>query len=63
MKQMFFGGVPLLESVDLWEPDVCELREEIREALRRACRPLRAYAAQYDRYLELHNSDIDTLLR
>jgi len=63
MTQMFFGDVRLLESVGLWEPAVCELREKVGRALRRACGPLRAYAAQYEPYLELLNSDLDALLR
>ena len=63
MQQMFYGGVPLLESVGLWEPAVCELRDQVSTALRQACGPLRAYAAEYKQYLELHNSDLESMLR
>ncbi|KAG7263607.1 hypothetical protein CRUP_020857 [Coryphaenoides rupestris] len=52
MTQMFFSGARLLESVGLWEPAVCELREEVGGALRRACGPLRAYAAQAHKQAE-----------
>ena len=62
MQQMFYSGVPLLESVGLWEPAVCELRDQVSAALRQACGPLRAYAAEYEQYLELHNSDLESLL-
>ncbi|KAI3369512.1 hypothetical protein L3Q82_007723 [Scortum barcoo] len=63
MKKLFTGDDPLLESVNLWEPAVTELREEVRNALIQATIPLRAYAAEYKKYLELHNSDIETLLK
>lgn len=63
MQKLFIGGDPLLESVKLWEPEVTELREKVRHALIQAAIPLRAYAAQYVKYLELNNLDIDSLLR
>ncbi|XP_078019489.1 dynein axonemal heavy chain 1 [Epinephelus lanceolatus] len=60
MQKLFIGGNPLLESVNLWEPEVTELREKVRNALIQAAIPLRAYAAEYDKHLELHNLDIET---
>lgn len=63
MQKLFIGGDPLLESVNLWEPEVTELRKKVHHALIQAAIPLRAYAAQYEKYLELHNLDIETLLR
>lgn len=63
MQKLFISGDPLLESVGLWEPKVCELREKVRNALIQAAIPLRAYAAEYEKHLELHNLDIETLLR
>ncbi|XP_044079595.1 dynein axonemal heavy chain 1 isoform X1 [Siniperca chuatsi] len=63
MQKLFIGGDPLLESVNLWEPEVTELREKVRNALIQAAIPLRAYAAEYERHLELHNLDIETLLK
>ncbi|XP_030634236.1 dynein heavy chain 1, axonemal [Chanos chanos] len=63
MKNMFFSGTPLLGSVDLWEPAVKELREKVRAALHQATVPLRAYAREYERHLELHNCDIETFLK
>lgn len=53
----------MLESVHSWEPHIAELREKVRHALIQAAIPLRAYAAEYEQYLDLHNLDIDTLLR
>uniref|UniRef100_UPI0037E91524 dynein axonemal heavy chain 1 n=1 Tax=Semicossyphus pulcher TaxID=241346 RepID=UPI0037E91524 len=63
MKELFIGDDPLLESVNFWEPEVTELREKIRSALIQAAIPLRAYAAEYERHLELHNLDIETHLK
>ncbi|XP_067444208.1 dynein axonemal heavy chain 1 isoform X2 [Thunnus thynnus] len=63
MQKLFIGDDPVLESVNLWEPEVNELREKIRMALIKAAIPLRAYAAEYTKHLELHNLDIDTLLK
>ena len=62
MQKMFISGTPLLESVGLLEPGVSELREMIRLALRQAAIPLKAYAREYEKHLELHNSNVDTFL-
>ncbi|KAG7477961.1 hypothetical protein MATL_G00075170 [Megalops atlanticus] len=62
LKDMFISGTPLLESVALWEPAVVEVRERIRAALRQATVPLKAYAHEYERHLELQNLDIETYL-
>lgn len=63
MQKLFIGGDPLLESVNLWEPEVTELREQVRNALIQAAIPLQAYAAEYEKHLELHNLDIETFLK
>ncbi|MCJ8744212.1 hypothetical protein PDJAM_G00116030 [Pangasius djambal] len=63
MKNLFISGVPLLESVGLWEPAVKELRETVGNALRQATIPLQAYAREYECHLELHNSDTNTFLK
>nr|XP_023655546.1 dynein heavy chain 1, axonemal [Paramormyrops kingsleyae] len=63
MKNMFICGTPLLESVGLWEHGVSELREKVRRGLQQAAVPLRAYAHEYERHLELHNIDIESHLR
>ncbi|XP_076603478.1 dynein axonemal heavy chain 1 [Chaetodon auriga] len=63
MRKLFIGGNPLLESVNLWEPEVTELREKACNALTQAAIPLRAYAAEYEKHLELHNLDIETFLK
>lgn len=63
MKELFVGGEPLLESVSLWEPGVIELREKVQSALKQAAIPLTAYAAEYEKYLELHNLDINNYLK
>lgn len=63
MQKLFIGDDPVLESVNLWEPEVTGLREKIRTALIKAAIPLKAYAAEYTKHLELHNLDIETLLK
>ncbi|XP_041639844.1 dynein heavy chain 1, axonemal [Cheilinus undulatus] len=63
MTNLLFGDDLLLESVGLWEPEVTEMREKIRSALIKAVIPLRAYAAEYEKHLELHNLDIETYLK
>lgn len=63
MKNLFIPGVPVLESVGLWEPAVKELKEKLDNALRQATIPLQAYAREYECHLELHNSDIKTFLK
>lgn len=60
---MFISGTPLLESVGLLEPAVQELRERVRLALHQAAIPLRAYAREYERHLELNNCDVESFLR
>lgn len=62
MQNLFIGGDPLLTSVNMWEEEVIELRERVRSALIQAVIPLRAYAAEYDKHLDLHNLDIRAFL-
>ena len=52
----------MLISVKLWEPQVTDLREKVRKALKQAAIPLRAYAAEYEKHLDLHSLDIETFL-
>ncbi|KAG9260637.1 dynein heavy chain 1, axonemal [Astyanax mexicanus] len=63
MENLFISGVPLLESVGLYELEVKKLRKRISRTLSQAAIPLRAYAREYEGYLDLHNSDINTLLK
>lgn len=63
MENLLISGVPLLESVELWEPEVKDLREKVASALCQATVLLQAYAREYECHLELHNSDIDTFLK
>ncbi|TKS70983.1 Dynein heavy chain 1, axonemal [Collichthys lucidus] len=63
MKKMFFGGNVMLQSVNKFEPEVIKLREKISNALEQATITLKAYAAEYEKYLELYNLDINTHLK
>ena len=63
MKKLFWSGTPLLETVGENEPPVVKLRELIRKAVRQSITPLKAYAKQYEKYLELFNLDINEYLR
>ncbi|KAM9758655.1 dynein axonemal heavy chain 1 [Menidia menidia] len=62
LKNMFYQDDLLLRAVDLCDPEVNKMRNKVHKALVQAAIPLRAYAAEYEKYLELHNLDIDTLL-
>ncbi|XP_077133083.1 dynein axonemal heavy chain 1 isoform X2 [Ranitomeya variabilis] len=63
LEDLFISGTPLLESVGLHEPAVEELRSNIRTAICKALIPLKAYAKQYEKFLELHNTDVETYMR
>lgn len=63
MEDLFISGNPLLESVGLHEPLVEELRVTIANAIHKAMVPLKAYAKEYRKYLELNNNDIATFLK
>ncbi|TNN40910.1 Dynein heavy chain 1, axonemal [Liparis tanakae] len=62
MKNLFAGHGSVLNAVNVFQPEVVELREKVRNALRQAAIPLRAYAAEYEKHLEVHNVDVQTLL-
>ena len=59
MEDIFWSGTPLLESVGEHEPHVEELRGAIRAAIRKAVVPMKAYAREYEKWLELINLDIN----
>ncbi|XP_070190635.1 dynein axonemal heavy chain 1-like isoform X2 [Littorina saxatilis] len=63
LEDIFWSGTPLLESVGEHEPPVEELRETIRHAIQRALVPLKAYAREYEKYLELMNLDINLYIK
>ena len=58
MEDIFYSGTPLLESVGEHEPHVEELRDAIRHAIKKALVPMKAYAREYEKHLELNNLDI-----
>ena len=58
MEDIFFSGTPLLESVGEHEPPVDELRKTIIMSINMALIPLKAYAKQYIKFLELQNLNI-----
>ncbi|KAL6111885.1 dnah1 [Pungitius sinensis] len=63
MRELLMDPNQMLSSINLCEPEVVELREKVRNALVQAAIPLRAYAAEYEKYLELHNLGIEALLK
>ncbi|XP_059176982.1 dynein axonemal heavy chain 1-like [Physella acuta] len=63
LKDIFWSGIPLLESVGEHEPPVEDLRNTIRRAIQQALVPLKAYAREYEKYLELINMDINTYVK
>ena len=62
MENLFWSGTPLLESVGENEPLVKELRETVRNCLKKATVPLLAYAKEYEKYVDLANMDINEYL-
>jgi len=63
MEEIFFSGTPMLESVGAHEPPVEVLRETAREAIKNSLIPIKAYAKEYERHLELMNLDINKYIK
>ena len=63
MEDIFWSGTPLLESVGEKEPHVVELRETIRDAIRKSLIPMKAYAKKYEKYLDLMNMDVNQYVK
>jgi dynein heavy chain len=63
LEGLFWSGTPLLESVGENEPEVVRLRETVRQAVQSSLKPLKAYAKQYEKYLDLSNLDINEYLQ
>uniref|UniRef100_A0A8C3K8B9 Dynein axonemal heavy chain 1 n=1 Tax=Calidris pygmaea TaxID=425635 RepID=A0A8C3K8B9_9CHAR len=63
LQNMLITDTPLLDSVGLHEPEVEELREAVRSAIRKALIPLQAYGKRYEKFLELNNNDLEFFLR
>ncbi|XP_048258404.1 dynein axonemal heavy chain 1-like isoform X3 [Haliotis rufescens] len=63
LEDIFWSGTPLLESVGEHEPPVEELRDAICNAIRQAVIPMKAYAREYEKYLELMNLDINLYIK
>ncbi|XP_070580015.1 dynein axonemal heavy chain 1-like isoform X2 [Ptychodera flava] len=59
LEDIFWADTPLLESVGEHEPPVEELRETIRNAIKKSLNPMKAYARAYEKHLELMNLDIN----
>ena len=63
LDRIYWAETSLLESVGEHEPPVEELRDTIRLALNKALIPMKAYAVEYDKYLELMNLDINKYIK
>lgn len=63
LEGLFWSGTPLLESVGENEPEVVRLRETVRQSVKSSLIPLKAYAKQYEKYLDLFNLDINEYLQ
>ncbi|XP_060604387.1 dynein axonemal heavy chain 1-like isoform X2 [Ruditapes philippinarum] len=63
LEDIFWSGTPLLESVGEHEPHVEELRDSIKHAIRKALIPMKAYAREYEKHLEIMNLDINQYIR
>lgn len=62
MNHLFWVGVPELNSVELEEPWVCELRSRLQHCITECIQPLVDYAEQYTRYSDLIDLDVDAYL-
>jgi dynein heavy chain len=60
MEDIFWSGLPLLESVGNMEPHIVDLKETIINMIKQALIPLKAYAKVYDRYTNLMNLQVET---
>ncbi|XP_032892704.1 dynein heavy chain 1, axonemal [Amblyraja radiata] len=58
LEEMFQSGTPLLESVWHNEPPVQELQNTIKNAMEKALIPLRSYAKEYEKFLQLNELDV-----
>lgn len=62
LRNMFIGGDPMIQSVNMREPLILELKKKVAHALSQALIPLRAYAAEYEQFLELQNLNIQEFI-
>lgn len=62
MSHLFWVGTPMLDSVNLQEPWVKDLREGVNANIQRCVKPLQSYLRMYERYRELVDMDIPTYL-
>ncbi|NWT16478.1 DYH1 protein, partial [Vireo altiloquus] len=63
LENMDITDTPMLESVDLQEPEVEELRKTLRSAIQKTGNPLEAYGKKYEKFLEINNNDIKYFLK
>uniref|UniRef100_A0A8C5T8B7 Dynein axonemal heavy chain 1 n=1 Tax=Malurus cyaneus samueli TaxID=2593467 RepID=A0A8C5T8B7_9PASS len=63
LENMDIPDTLVLESVDLQEPEVRELREALRSAIQKTRIPLQAYGKKYEKFLEINNNDIEYFLK
>ncbi|XP_050390512.1 dynein axonemal heavy chain 1 [Patella vulgata] len=63
LEDIFWSGTPLLESVGEHEPPIEILRDTVRSSIRQALIPMKAYAREYEKYLELMNMDINVYVK
>ena len=63
MENIDWAETLLLESVGAHEPPVEDLRAVICNALAKALIPMKEYAKQYEKYLELMNLDINVYVK
>lgn len=47
-----------LSSVGLLEENVCQVRDRLRVAYEKSVIPLKAYAREYHKYLDIYNLDV-----
>jgi dynein heavy chain len=63
MEDIFWSGLPLLESVGNMEPHIVDLKETIINMIKQALIPLKAYAKVYERYTNLMNLQVESYIK
>lgn len=63
LEEMFQSATPLLESVWHNEPPVQELQNTIKNAMEKALIPLKSYAKEYEKFLQLNELDIGNYIK
>jgi dynein heavy chain, axonemal len=63
LRKMFLGKQKYLKSVHEDSPVATALRDQMKDDLARACKPLRDYVSKFEEFLEFLNLDVSEYMR